>query len=368
MGTPGIDFVDFDAILDSANTISKARLANINSAVFQEILETSDFTREHSIETGVENGDMVPILEKTKQWGFLKKTDTTVGCNYNECSIVDKITNKFWDPKRYDCEIPICLNDPVFTRDFRAFWNINCSKYDNDLDNTFTAYLINRAKEAQNDAMWRIAYFDFKANADTDYAGIDGFFIQWQAIATPANTEQRVVITENSSSTIAGQLNLPADAAYNYFKSMYDKMLMYQTQMLGKAGLKFEVTRELAANYLQYLQNTREVSCCYNMTHDGATSSGYALDRLNYMGIPIIIRDEWTEIIKWQAGETPTVYDKPHRAVLTYDGNKPLGTCDQNKLKEFKTIFDPVKEKLHIRVKSTFDAKVPLDKDFILAI
>ena len=74
------------------------------------------------------------------------------------------------------------------------------------------------------------------------------------------------------------------------------------------------------------------------MTHDGATSSGYALDRLNYMGIPIIIRNEWTEIIQWQAGATPTVYDKPHRAVLTYDGNKPLGTCDQNKLKEFKTV------------------------------
>ncbi len=364
----GITFPNMEDILDSANTISRARHANIDFAVFQEILETSDFTREHSIETGIENGDMVPVLEKSKQWGFLKKTDTTVGCNYNECSIVDTITNKFWDPKRYDCEIILCINDPAFTRDFRAFWNINCAKYDNDLDNVFTAYLISRVKEAQNDSMWRIGYFDYKANTDTDYAGIDGLFVQWQAIATPANKEQRVVITENAGASIADQLNLPADAGYNYIKSMYDKMMMYQPQMLGKAGLKFEVTRELAINYLHHMQNTKEVNCCFNMNHDGTTSSGYSLENLNYMGVPIIIRNEWTEIIQFLAGDSAVVYDKPHRAVLTYDGNKPVGTCDQNKLKEFKQIFDPVKEQLHLRVKSTFDVQVPRDKDFILAI
>lgn len=365
---PAFEFPGLDAVLDAANTISKARTANFANVVFQEFLETSDFTREHSITTGVEANDMVPIMEKTKQWGFLKKTDTTQGCNYNECSISDTATNVFWNPSRYDCEITICLTDPAFTRDFRAFWNINCAKYDNDVDNVLIAYIVERAKEHQNESMWRIAYFDYKTNATAGYAGIDGLFVQWLAIATVGNTAQRVVISENAEATFALQLALGADAARDYLKAMYDKMLLNFPHMLTKPGLKFELTRELAVNYLHWLQENKEVNCCFNMNHDGTTSSGYSLANLNYLGIPIIIRNEWSEIIKFLVAPLDVAYDKPHRAVLTYDGNKAIGTCDENHLKGFKVIFDEVKETVIIRVKTTVDAKVPLEKDFILAI
>lgn len=362
------DFPGLDALLAAADTVSKARKANINEVVFQEIIETSDFTKEHSIATGVEANDMVPVMEKTKQWGFLKKSDIAAGCNFNECTITDDATFVFWNPIKYDCEIIVCLTDPKFTRDFRNFWNLTCDKYDGDIENVFMAYLIERVKEHQNESLWRIAYFDFKANTNTDYAGIDGFFIQWLAIATLANTDQRVQITENAEVALIDQMNLTADAAKNYYKAMYDKMMTKRPSMMRKQGLKIETTRELAVNYLHWLQENKEVNCCYNLNHDGTTSSGYSLDSLNYLGIPIVIRDEWTEIIQYLAGPTPVAYDNPHRAVLTYDGNKPVGTCDENKLKEFKIIFDEVEEKVHIRVKTTVDAKVPLEKDFILAI
>ena len=361
-------FPGLDELLDSANTISKARNANFSQVVFQEIMETSDFTKEHSIATGIEANDMVPIMEKVKQWGFLKKSDITVGCNFNQCTIGDDVTNVFWNPSKYDCEITLCLTDPKFTRDFRMFWDINCAKYDNDIDNILIAYLVDRAKDHHNESLWRIAYFDYKANANSDYAGIDGLFVQWLAVATVGNTNQRVVITENAETTFAAQLALPADAGRNYIKSMYDKMLMYFPHMMTKTGLKFELTRELAVNYLGWLQNNREVGCCFNMNHDGTTSSGYSLENLNYMGIPIVIRNEWSDIIKFLTDGGATAYDKPHRGVLTYDGNKPVGTCDENHLKYFKIVYDEVEEKIHIRMKTTVDVKVPLVKDFILAI
>jgi hypothetical protein len=297
------------------------------------------------------------------------KKSSTVGCSYNECSIVDKITGKTWNPHKYDCEIKFCPTDAKFTADWRTFWGINCAQFDNDIENGFIAYLRQRVAEAVNDSHWRIGYFDFKANGDVEYAGIDGFFVQWQAIATPTNTAQRIVITENAGATIADQLNLPADAAYNYYKSMYDKMMLHRSIMTSKAGLRIETTRALATNYLHYLQNTREINCCYNMNHDGTTSSGYSFDNLNYMGIPIIIINEWDEIIQNFLFETGDVaYDKPHRAVLTYDANRVVGTCDLNALNDFKVVYDPIKEFLHIRVKSSLDAQVPIDSDFILAI
>jgi hypothetical protein len=307
-------------------------------------------------------------MEKTKQWGFLKKS-STVGCSYNECSIVDKITGKTWNPHKYDCSITFCATDAKFTSDWRTFWNINCAQFDNDIENAFIAYLKVRIAEAVNDSHWRIGYFDYKANPDAEYAGIDGFFVQWQAVATPANTAQRIVITENAGATIADQLNLPADAAYNYYKSMYDKMMLHRSIMTSKAGLRIETTRALATNYLHYLQNTREISCCYNMNHDGTTSSGYSFENLNYMGIPIIIMNEWDEIIQNFLFETGDVaYEKPHRAVLTYDANRVIGTCDINALNDFKVIYDPITENLIMRVKSSLDAQVPIDSDFILAI
>jgi hypothetical protein len=368
-GTPGLEIIGLDELFaefgTSLNASAKFRLSN---AIFKEVVQTSDFARLHTIQTGVEHNDSLLIMEKTKQWGFLKKS-STVGCSYNECSIVDKITGKTWNPHKYDCEIKFCATDAKFTSDWRTFWGINCAQFENDVENGFIAYLRQRIAEAVNDSHWRIGYFDFKANGDVDYAGIDGFFVQWQAIATPANTAQRIVITENAGATIADQLNLPADAAYNYYKSMYDKMMLHRSIMTSKAGLRIETTRALATNYLHYLQNTREVNCCYNMNHDGTTSSGYSFENLNYMGVPIIIINEWDEIIQNFLFETGDVtYDKPHRAVLTYDANRVVGTCDINALNDFKVIYDPITENLIMRVKSSLDAQVPIDTDFILAI
>jgi hypothetical protein len=368
-GTPGLEIIGLDELFaefgTSLNASAKFRLSN---AIFKEVIQTSDFARLHTIQTGVEHNDSLLIMEKTKQWGFLKKS-STVGCAYNECSLVDKITGKVWNPHKYDCEIKFCPTDAKFTSDWRTFWGINCAQFDNDIENGFIAYLRQRIAEEINNSHWRIGYFDFRANPDTDYAGIDGFFVQWQAIATPTNTAQRIVITENAGATIADQLNLPADAAYNYYKSMYDKMMLHRSIMTSKAGLRIETTRALATNYLHYLQNTREINCCYNMNHDGTTSSGYSFDNLNYMGIPIIIINEWDEIIQNFLFETGDVaYDKPHRAVLTYDANRVVGTCDVNALKIFKVIFDPTSENLIMRVSSSLDAQVPIDSDFILAI
>ena len=363
-----ISFGGLNALLLAANTISKSNSANANNLVFQEIMETSDFTMHHSISTGIEANDMVPVLEKTKQYGFLKASDITQGCNFNQCSVVDTITHQFWSPNKYDCELEICLSAPSFTRDFKAFWNLNCADYDKNVDSVLIAYIIDRVKDYHNQSLWRIAYFDYKANPNPGFAGIDGLFVQYQAVATTTNVEQRVVITENSATTIAGQMTLTADAGKNYLKAMYDKMMEFRPHLLNKVGLRFEITRKLATNYLHWLQENREVNCCYNMNHDGTTSSGYNLNNLNYMGIPILIRDEWTDIIVLLAGASATVYDKPNRILLTYDGNKAIGTCDEDQLKHFKIVFDEVTEIIHVRAKTTLDVKVPLVQDFILAI
>ncbi|MBE4949901.1 hypothetical protein [Chryseobacterium culicis] len=356
-------------LIDAGCDLAQARQLDIDNMIFQETIETSDFASKHYIQTGIEHNTPIIGWEQPKNWDFLKKS-SDLGCDWNSCTLSSEPTKKLWSPHNYDCSLEFCWNDPQITKNFRAFWKLKCqSDPELEFDNAFYQFVISQTVKAVNDSMWRIAYFDYKDNTNTDFAGIDNIFLKLLGIlADPVlAAQQRVTITQNSAADIAAQMTLPADAGYKYFKQMYTLMLTNRPYMMSKPGLKFRVTQELALNYLMWLQDNKEVNCCFSPT-DGVTSSKYSLENLNYMGIPIQIEQEWTELIKHLEGPAATKYDKPHRALLTYDTEISVGTCDMNAFKQMKRIYDPVTEKLHIRVKTNLDIQATFDKNFILAI
>jgi len=63
--TPGLEITGLDALFaefgTSLNASSKFRLSN---AIFKEVVQTSDFARLHTIQTGVEHNDSLLIMEK----------------------------------------------------------------------------------------------------------------------------------------------------------------------------------------------------------------------------------------------------------------------------------------------------------------
>lgn len=356
-------------LIDASVDLAQARQLNIDNVIFEEATQTSDFASKHYIQTGIEHNTAILAWEQPKNWGFLKKS-SDLGCTWNSCTLSSEPTKKLWSPSNYDCSLEFCWNDPQITKNFRAFWNLKCqSDPETDFNNAFYGFVVDQMSKAVNDSHWRIAYFDYKDNENEDYAGIDNFFLKMQSILTDPvlSSQQKVTITENAGANIAAQMTLPEDAGYNYFKAMYSKMLTYRPYMMSKPDLKIRATQELALNYLNWLQENKEVTCCFSPT-DGVTVSKYSLANLNYMGIPIEIELEWTELIKYLAGPSATVYDKPHRAVLTYGTELSVGTCDINAFKNMKRIYDPVTEKLHLRVKTNLDVQVTFDKNFILAI
>lgn len=356
-------------LIDASVDLAQARTLNIDNVVFEETVQTSDFASKHYIQTGIEHNTALLAWEQPKNWGFLKKSSSE-GCSWNSCTLSSEPTKKLWSPVNYDCSLEFCWNDPQITRDFRTFWNLKCqSDPETDFDNAFYAFVVDQMTKAVNDSYWRIAYFDYKDNENEDFAGIDNFFIKMLSILTDPvlAAVQRVTITKNSQTTIANQMNLAAADAYNIFKEQYRRMMVSRPYMMSKPGLKFRVTQELAMNYLWYLQENKEINCCFSPT-DGITGSKYSLENLNYMGIPIQIEQEWTDLIKFEAGEDATVYDKPHRSLLTYDTELSVGTCDMNAFKQMKRIYDPLKEKLHLKVKTNIDVNITFDKNFILAI
>ncbi|WP_312303900.1 hypothetical protein [Chryseobacterium sp.] len=356
-------------LIDASCDLAQARDLNINNMIFQETVETSDFAQKHYIQTGIEHNTPIIAWEQPKNWGFLKKSSDT-GCSWNSCTLSSEPTKKLWSPHNYDCSLEFCWNDAQITKNFRAFWMLKCqSDPETEFDSAFYQFVVDQTMKAVNDSQWRITYFDYKDNANTDFAGIDNIFLKLQGILTDPvlAAQQRVTITENAGADIAAQMTLPADAGYKYFKQMYSLMLTNRPFMMTKPGLKIRATQELALNYLNWLQENKEINCCFSPT-DGVTGSKYSLDNLNYMGMPIQIEHEWTELIKYMAGPSATKYDKPHRALLTYDTEISVGTCDMNAFKQMRRIYDPKTETLEIRVKTNIDIQATFDKNFILAI
>lgn len=357
--------IDISPILNQVNSLCAADGASINKAIFTTYLQDANFAQGHEVMTGIRNNAIIPILTATPDYGFLKvsqgqcKTNT---CHYNATSSAKK-----WNPVDYDCRVTICKE--TLDCDFRKFWEMRCKDFDNTED-AFMRFLIDKITESVNASQWRMAYFDSSPTigAADEYSGVKGLFVQWNTLA-PRGSDNRVVIPENDGEDIATQLALAPERTYTVLKAMYDYTALYQPHILSTPGVHFDITPELAYNYLSYLRDNREVNCCFNTAHDGMTSSAYAFDTLNYLGVPLQVRQEWRSIIKYFQQQNATAnYDHPHRAVLTYRANTPMGTCDNEAFESFDIWYERKDKELIIDVSSSFDSKVLVDSDFVLAM
>lgn len=354
--------INIDPILTAVNSLCAADKADFSNVIFSNYVKGENFAQHHELMTEVRNNEVIPYIDSKPDYGFLKVSQS--GCASNICDVNATASVKRWNPVDYDCRLVICKKD--LTCDFRKFWDMNCKDYKN-MNDAFMQFIVGKVNENFNASQWRIGYFDDNANTDEDYAGIDGLFKQWLALA-PVGAPNRFEIPENDEATIAEQMQLAPDRAYTIFRDMFRWASTNNTALLASQGLHFDVTPELAWNYLFYLQENKEVQCCFSST-DGITGSKYSMDQLNYMGVPIFIRHEWQQIVQWQQQQAGSVnLPDPHRAVLTTRGNKPAGTCDAAAFRDFDMWYNKDEKKIKIDIATSFDMKVLRNTDFAIAI
>lgn len=357
--------IDINPILTEVNSLCAADGASINKAIFTKYLQDADFAQHHEVMTEVRNNQIIPIITAEPDYGFMKVSQGN--CATNSCDYSSTSSSKKWSPTDYDCRVEICKE--TLDCDFRKFWDMRCKDFDN-MEDAFMQFLIEKIMESFNASQWRMSYFDSTSTiaAAPEYSGITGLFSQWETLA-PDGADNRIDIPENDGVDIPTQMALAADRGYNVLKAMYDYAAINQPHLLSTSGVHFDITPELAYNYLTYLRDNKEVNCCFNIANNGITSSAFSIESLNYLGIPIRVRNEWRGIIKYFQNVNATAnYDKPHRAVLTYKGNKPMGTCDNDAFKSFDMWYEKKDKKLLIDVESSFDTKVLEDTDFVLAM
>ena len=358
--------IDLQPIFNEITTPNSALNLRFSQVVWDEYVTARRINAFHDMQTGIKCNAKIPLGDKGNTYAFMKdKSGLTSQCDFNQCDITTEFSTKTWDTNEYNCEVTICKKD--LECDFLDWWNeTGCSEVD-DLNDKFIQFLVEWMRDAIINSHWTKVWFAFESSTDESLKGTDGLFTQYLGYA-PDGDSKRIVIPENAKTTYGDQDNLDPNRGFEVYSAMYSKMLKNRVLRNKRGNLMIMTTEDLAINYQEYLRTHNQVNCCYKQD---VTTEVYALDSLNIYGIPIKIVYEWDDIIRggeFSELDNGTKWDNPHRAVLSWKANQPVGTCNATHLDEVVLLYDQITRKMHIRSEYEIGSKVLLDKQFVLAI
>ena len=343
--------------------MSDADKLRLNKSIFKDYLPTSDISKFHAIDTGVNSGDPVTYIDKGNNWEYMKDASgSSTNCSYNECAAGISVTAGEWNLNRYDCKINYCYGDiDLWVKDFLS------SDTFLENDDSGTAYknlLLEITSVGIKNSHWTKSYFTYTGATNTALSGTDGFFTKMLAIA-PSGSDQRIQIAKNTAATYADQ-KLTSQEGFDIINELNSKAEDNDVLMqLSLVETPIRCTRSIAKAYLNYLRENKQVNCC----ESDSTEKKYSLDSLNIYGRPIIVVREWDSIIKNVSDfNDGTKYDSPHRAIVGFKNNERIGTGEADRLNEVKVQYDEIEEETIVKSKYTFGTKIMEETGFILAM
>ena len=351
---------DIQPLLDSITKLSDAEKVEMNKLIYKKYVEASSIGELHPIEGGVQCNTPIPKADRGNNWEYMQSTaGLTSQCDDLDDAITIVYSTKLWNPVPYKATPEICFKDiDCKIKDY--FRSEGCTAAD-ATGTQWAESILAVIGENIGRSHWLKAWFGDTGGANTAFNANDGLFVQMLAVATPANTDQRYEIAENALATKALQLALGDTAALDVFQWMYDNQ---PDHLFGDSNLVIMASRTLCKNYLKWLQVNKQVECCERDPLTGV----YNINNLSIYGIKIVMVKEWDEIILNVADfDNGTVYEAPHRAVMTYRENIPIGTCSTDELDAFDVLYNPYTFKTKFVTEYTIDAKVIEDADFLLA-
>lgn len=352
--------INIQTFIDAIGKLSNADQLKLNNVIWKDAMTGNDFAKLHTIKSGVRNGDLIPLGDKGKGYTFMQSTKGLASqCDDLPCDISTTLSTKQWNTGRYTCSVEICYKD--LEAKFLDFFNSDKCTLTEITESAFVLFLKDLIAGHVQDSLWVKAYFGENASASTYLNGNDGIFVQLFA-NIPTTATNRVTILENANTDYATQSALDPQRGFEVFNELYKKR---SRTLRKRKDAKIHSTRTLAENYLFWLRDQKQVQCCQK----DPTTSTYMEDSLTIWGMPIVIVDEWDEIINDLADfNDGTKWDNPHRAILTYADNMPIGTCEVDAFSNFEVKVNNYTDQFKLKPEYTFDAKVLDFEDVVLAV
>ncbi len=348
--------IDFNAL-----TLNSDEAREVSQLIFKKAYVAPELSSVHGIVTDVKIDRYIPIFGQYELVGKLNPGS----CGVN--SVTPLVSSqKQWTPKLISDRIVHCQDDIPDL--FKAWKNkqIALGTWE-QIDNEMLAFIQDSVLNALKQAILRLTPLgdtaeDVIANGGNLTAGtVKGYFTvlngMWKQIwndQAGAKVSYRHTITENSGVTYAAQNALAVDAAYNALVALYENI----DDRAFEGTPTFQLTKGLYNNLLSFYETKS-----FEFTLDRVEN---AMPQLSFRGIPVIVRKDWSRMIKAYFDNGSTLY-LPHRAVLTDINNIPVGTSDTESLNNFDSFYDKKTKTWNVDIAAKIDQKNLLEEELAVA-
>ena len=341
-----IDVSSFTAMRNLAETLSAEDKLLLSNAIFTNSFLTSDITERHAVITGVNTGDVVPILDESIDYAsfpFMSQTE----CTQNACDLNIVFSGKKWNLGLLGCRYDICMKE--FTPDFRRFFNENLQVLNNlDIQSQLISYFQDKVIKNFNGAKYRVTYFgdtSITTGANAPLLGdFDGFFTQAEAGAG-------LQLEFNQINPTGADIYAVLEQAYAYYM---------ESNWSDKEGVVWKMTKKMASLWVRFLNGLTDKSQynCECFSPDGLTAMRtYTLKgNLFILGIPVEVENDLDGVIA-QLNLT-----RPYRALLSYRNNMPIATQLSENLNEFDIWYNKDTKKVVIEAEALIGCSLATDE------
>lgn len=138
-----------EKIIDVVGSLTKQEKVDFSNAMFKKSIEVTDLTKEHTVLTGVRNGNHIPIIDDSANYESFPFSDANQ-CAVPECSLETNYSLQKWELGLIECKIPICLR--AFDDEFLLFWNqykmvnTDAEKNEEYLESAIVQFLVDKFK------------------------------------------------------------------------------------------------------------------------------------------------------------------------------------------------------------------------------
>lgn len=333
--------VDFSAL-----TLNVEEARSTSELVFESLFKKPSLSEIHAVMTGVDMDKYIPILGKLGAVGKLSSGD----CTNNDVAGIP-VSQKQWIIKLITWRLVHCQEAQP---DLLKFWKKSAIAANlwAEVDSDEVAFVQDRALDATYESILRITSFADTAattfgtgsgsnnlTAGTDiglFTMLDGLWKQVFTDQAGSGLIHRYTIPENALASYSAQLALAADRAKLVFTDLYENI---DPEAMAN-DVKIQCTSTLFRNYLTYLE-TQSIAFTLERLENGTKT-------VKFRDIMIVERPDWDRNIK-TFFDNGTTYDFPHRAIITYNENIPIGTSDTQSLSTLKSHYNETDEKHYLK-------------------
>ena len=335
-------------------TFNNEEARSSSEAIFAKTFLRPELAQVHGVQTGVEMDKYIPIFG---QFGLVGKLNPG-SCGNNVSTDQIPTSQLTWEPKLISFKMAHCQDD---IPDKMKFWKksrIAANTWE-EVDNEYMAYVQDTLLDAVTQSQLRIVEFGDKAAETVTLggyltAGTDKTFFNmldgvWKQVFTDqagAAEIYRYTIDENALADKTAQNTLASDRALNVLRSMYNNI---DPRAFNGQNVAIMLTRSLWNNWNDYLED-KSMLFQLDRTEKGSTN-------MSYRGIPIIVREDWSRMIRTYHDLGLTLY-LPHRAMMVDINNIPIGTSDEESLTTVKSWYSQDDEKHYMKVAYKIDVKI----------